>query len=118
LWLDDVLCSAVSEADIPSAREHITDLLRYRHGILDGEPDDFNLPAPDESIKTREDAARTMGIMLGSIAAISLLVGGVGVMNIMLVSVTERTRGSVAAKPSADRTRILRQFIAEVILLR
>jgi putative ABC transport system permease protein len=118
LYLDDILCSAKSEADIPSARDHITDLLRYRHRILDGQPDDFNLPAPDESIKTREDAARTMGLMLGSIAAISLVVGGVGVMNIMLVSVTERTREIGLRLAIGGRERdVHRQFIAEAILL-
>jgi putative ABC transport system permease protein len=118
LYLDDVLCSAVSEADIPSARDHITDLIRYRHRILDGQQDDFNLPAPDESIRTREDAAKTMGFMLGSIAAISLIVGGVGVMNIMLVSVTERTREIGLRQAIGGRERdVRRQFIAEAILL-
>jgi putative ABC transport system permease protein len=118
LWLDDVLCSARSEGDIPPARDHITDLLRDRHRLLDGQPDDFNLPAPDESIRTREDAARTMGFMLASIAAISLLVGGVGVMNIMLVSVTERTREIGLRLAVGGRERdIGRQFIAEAIVL-
>jgi putative ABC transport system permease protein len=118
LYLDDVLCSAVSEAAIPSAREHVTDLLRDRHHISGDQPDDFNLPAPDESIRIREDAARTMGLMLGSIAAISLLVGGVGVMNIMLVSVTERTREIGLRMAIGGRARdIRRQFITEAIVL-
>jgi putative ABC transport system permease protein len=118
LYLDDVLCSAVSEAAIPSAREHVTDLLRDLHHISGDQPDDFNLPAPDESIRVREDAARTMGLMLGSIAAISLLVGGVGVMNIMLVSVTERTREIGLRMAIGGRARdIRRQFITEAIAL-
>jgi putative ABC transport system permease protein len=117
-WLDDALCSASSEAAIPLARDHITDLMRARHRIGDGQPDDFNLPAPDESIKTREEAARTMGVMLGSIAAVSLLVGGVGVMNIMLVSVTERTREIGLRMAIGARERdIRRQFIIESIVL-
>src|SRR4029079_9785374 len=112
-WLDDVLCSATSESGIPRARDHITDLLRDRHHIVEGQPDDFNLPAPDESIKTREEAARTLGVMLGSVAAISLLVGGVGVMNIMLVSVTERTREIGLRMALGGRQRDIRsQFIA------
>src|SRR5262245_26385326 len=117
-WLDDVLCSARSEAAIPPARDHITDLIRDRHRIGPGQADDFNLPAPDESIKTREDAARTMGFMLGSIAAISLVVGGVGVMNIMLVSVTERTREIGLRMAIGARERDIRsQFIIEAITL-
>jgi putative ABC transport system permease protein len=117
-WLDDILCSATSERAIPVAREHITDLLRDRHHISPGQPDDFNLPAPDESIKAREEAARTMGLMLASIAAVSLLVGGVGVMNIMLVSVTERTREiglrmAIGARQSDVRS----QFITEAVVL-
>jgi len=118
LYLDDILCSAVSEAAIPSAREHVTDLLRDRHHIASDEPDDFNLPAPDESIRLREDAARTMGLMLGSIAAISLVVGGVGVMNIMLVSVTERTREIGLRLAIGGRARdVRRQFLTEAVLL-
>jgi putative ABC transport system permease protein len=117
-WLDDILCSASSEAAIPLARDHITDLLRNRHRIAAGQDDDFNLPAPDESIKIREDAARAMGFMLGSIAAVSLLVGGVGVMNIMLVSVTERTREIGLRMAIGARERdIRRQFITEAIVL-
>ena len=117
-YLDDVLCSASSEAAIPLARDHLSDLLRARHRIAEGQNDDFNLPAPDESIKLREDAARTMGQLLGSIAAVSLLVGGIGVMNIMLVSVTERTReiGLRMALGARERD-VRRQFIIEAIVL-
>jgi putative ABC transport system permease protein len=117
-WLDDVLCSASSEAAIPLARDHITDLMRERHRIAGEQADDFNLPAPDESIKMREDAARTMGVMLGSIAAVSLLVGGIGVMNITLVSVTERTREIGLRMAIGARARgISSQFIMESIVL-
>jgi putative ABC transport system permease protein len=117
-WLDDILCSASSEASIPTARDQITDLLRDRHHIVGDMAEDFNLPAPDDSIKMREDAAHTMGAMLGSIAGVSLLVGGVGVMNIMLVSVTERTReiGLRMAVGARERD-IRRQFIAEAVVL-
>jgi putative ABC transport system permease protein len=118
LYLDDVLCSATSEAAIPGARDHITTLLRDRHRLAEGQPDDFNLPAPDDSIRAREEVARTMEIMLSSIAGVSLLVGGVGVMNIMLVSVTERTREIGLRMALGGRERdIRRQFIAESIVL-
>jgi putative ABC transport system permease protein len=118
VWLDDILCSASSEGAIPTARDQITDLLRDRHHIVGEMPEDFNLPAPDDSIKMREDAARTMGAMLGSIAGVSLLVGGVGVMNIMLVSVTERTREIGLRMAVGGRERdIRRQFIAEAVVL-
>jgi putative ABC transport system permease protein len=117
-WLDDVLCTASSEATIPAAREHMTDLLRIRHRIAPGQNDDFNLPAPDEAIKTREEAARTMGLMLSLIAAVSLLVGGVGVMNIMLVSVSERTREIGLRMAVGARARdVRRQFLAEAVVL-
>jgi putative ABC transport system permease protein len=117
-WLDDILCSATSEAAIPRVRDRITDLLRQRHKIQAGQPDDFNLPAPDESIRIREEAARTMGLMLGSIAAVSLLVGGIGVMNIMLVSVTERTREiGLRMAVGARQSDIRSQFLAEAVAL-
>jgi putative ABC transport system permease protein len=90
--VEDIMCSAVSVDAIEPAKEHLTALLRERHHRVSGQDDDFGLRTDDDAIKIREESARTMGVMLSSIAVISLIVGGVGVMNIMLVSVTERTR--------------------------
>jgi len=118
LTLDDVMCSATSDADVPLAQEHIVALMRDRHRIGEGQPDDFNIQTPDEQIRTREDAARTMGMMLAGIAAISLVVGGVGIMNIMLVSVVERTREIGLRLAIGARQRdVGGQFIVEALLL-
>jgi putative ABC transport system permease protein len=117
-WVDDGMCSASSDAVVPIAKEHIIDLMRIRHRIFEGQADDFNIRSPDEQIKTREEAAKAMGFMLAGIASVSLIVGGVGVMNIMLVSVTERTREiglrlAIGARPRD----VQRQFLAEATVL-
>ena len=91
-WLDDIMCSAVSLDDAKPAIERISALLRERHHILPGKEDDFNIRHPEEVIKAQIAAKRTLALLLISIASIALLVGGIGIMNVMLVSVTERTR--------------------------
>src|SRR5712691_5442623 len=91
-WLDDILCSAVSPEAILLAEAQIAALLRERHHIGRHQPDDFNLRHPAEIAQTRIAAQRTMTLLLASVAAVALVVGGIGIMNIMLVSVTERTR--------------------------
>jgi putative ABC transport system permease protein len=90
--LGAVFASAVSQAAIPAASQEITALLRQRHRIQPSQDDDFTIRTQMEIATARETASRTMTILLGSIASVSLLVGGIGIMNIMLVSVTERTR--------------------------
>jgi putative ABC transport system permease protein len=117
-WLDDIMMSAVSAADIPAAEESITELLRLRHHLREGAPDDFNLRHPTEIAETIAQSARTMEVLLASVASVSLLVGGVGIMNIMLVSVTERTREigvrlAVGARPRD----VLRQFLVEAVVI-
>ena len=78
-WLDDGMCSASSDAAVPLAQAHIIDLMRARHHIEEGRADDFNIRAPDEQIRTREDAARSMGSDAGRYSpSVSLLVGGIG----------------------------------------
>jgi putative ABC transport system permease protein len=116
--VDDIMCSATAAALIPPAQQDIAALLRIRHQIPDGAPDDFNLRAPDDALKLQEDSARTLGLMLSAIASVSLIVGGVGVMNIMLVSVTERTheigiRMAIGARAGDVRV----QFLIEAFLL-
>src|SRR6266568_382464 len=91
-WLNDIMCSAVSPAAIKPAEEQITALLRERHHLRADEDNDFNLRHPAEIAQAGAESQRIMTILLASIASVSLIVGGIGIMNIMLVSVTERTR--------------------------
>jgi len=117
-YLDDILCSAVSADTIPAIGEELTQLLRERHHLVAGQPDDFNIRKPEDVIKAQEEMARTLTSLLAGVATISLVVGGVGIMNIMLVSVTERTReiGLRMAVGARDGD-IRRQFLAEAVVL-
>lgn len=118
LTLDDVMCSATSDAAIADAQDKIVLIMRDRHRIGPDQADDFNIQKPDEQIRLREDAARTMGAMLAGIAAVSLVVGGVGIMNIMLVSVAERTREiGLRMAIGASGWDVSAQFLVEALLL-
>ena len=115
-WLDDVLCSAVSAEAIPLAEAQITALLRERHHVRKGQEDDFNLRHPTEIAQTRVASQRTMTLLLASVAAVALVVGGIGIMNIMLVSVTERTREIGVRLAVGARQRDIRaQFLVEAV---
>jgi putative ABC transport system permease protein len=117
-WLDDILMSAVSAEAVEPAKAQLTELLRMRHHIQPGAVDDFNLRNPTEIAQTVAQSARTMEVLLASVASVSLLVGGVGIMNIMLVSVTERTREIGLRLAVGARSRdVLRQFLLEAVLL-
>jgi len=117
-WLDDIMMSAVSAAMIPAAEAQVSELLRARHHIREGTPDDFNIRHPTEIAEAIAASARTMEVLLASVASVSLLVGGVGIMNIMLVSVTERTREIGLRMAVGARARdVLRQFLAEAVVL-
>ncbi len=103
-------------ASIDQAMREITTVLRIRHRITG--QNDFTVSSTDELVETVEETGRTLTIFLSAIAGISLLVGGIGVMNIMMVSVTERTREIGIRKAMGARRRdILAQFIAEATLL-
>jgi putative ABC transport system permease protein len=116
--VDDVMCSAVTADAIPLAQQHISELLRERHRIPDGGNDDFTLRAPEDSIRLQQNSAHTMDLMLSAIASVSLLVGGIGVMNIMLVSVAERTREIGLRMAIGARERDVRtQFLVEAFVL-
>jgi putative ABC transport system permease protein len=118
VFLDDILCSARSSADIPAAQGKMAALMRDRHRIMDGKADDFNIRAPDEAIKVREETTRSLGLMISSVAFVSLIVGGVGIMNIMLVSVTERTREiGLRMAIGARESDVQRQFLLEALVL-
>jgi putative ABC transport system permease protein len=117
-YLSMIMASAVSNERIPDAQKQITTLLRQRHHIPKGEDDDFTVRNLADLTATFTIITGILTLLLGSIASISLLVGGIGIMNIMLVSVTERTREigirmSVGAKPND----ILLQFLLEAVLL-
>ncbi|MCC5851027.1 MAG: ABC transporter permease, partial [Verrucomicrobia bacterium] len=100
------------------AQQKIGDLLRERHRLGPDQPDDFTVQTQEEVARTATETSRVMTFLLGSIAAISLFVGGIGIMNIMLVSVTERTREIGVRIAVGARTQdILRQFLVEAILL-
>jgi putative ABC transport system permease protein len=117
-WLDDILCSGVTAAAIPEAEQQIVALLRERHRIAPGAQDDFNMRHPTEIAQAVEESARTMELLLAAIASVSLLVGGVGVMNIMLVSVTERTREiGLRLSVGARGLDVQVQFLWEAVML-
>jgi putative ABC transport system permease protein len=117
-WLDDIFCSAVSPDAMYEATAQITGLLRERHHMNPGEDDDFNVRRPEDLIQAQLATSRIMTILLGSIASLSLLVGGIGIMNIMLVSVTQRTREiGVRLAVGATEWDVQLQFLSEAVAL-
>jgi putative ABC transport system permease protein len=117
-WLDDILCSAVSQAAVKPAGQEAAAILRDRHHLRPEEEDDFNIRNPEDIIQAQLDASRTMTLLLIAIASISLVVGGIGIMNVMLVSVTERTREiGVRVAVGATESAIQLQFLGESVML-
>ena len=105
-------------AQIPAAQQQIIALLRQRHNIRPGRDDDFTVRTQEEIAETATATSRVMTVLLGAIAGVSLLVGGIGIMNIMLVSVTERTREiGVRMAVGARGNDILTQFLIEAVTL-
>ncbi len=116
--VDRIVVAAVSPAAVPNAVEEITELIRERHRIRPGQPDDFHVRDMTSMIETMSSTTTLMTRLLLAVALISLVVGGVGIMNIMLVSVTERTREIGLRMAVGARGRdILRQFLIESVLL-
>jgi len=116
--LDSVNIKAAEGADLDRVESDITKLLRRRHRITDPDNDDFRVFNQAELIQTASDMTKTFTYLLGGIAAISLLVGGIGIMNIMLVTVTERTREIGVRKAIGARDRdILNQFLIESLIM-
>jgi putative ABC transport system permease protein len=113
-----IMVKARSSEDLPRAETQITDLLRQRHHINGKKDDDFSVRNLTQMMQTAEAQANVMAILLGAIAAVSLVVGGIGIMNIMLVSVTERTREIGIRMAIGAKTWDIRlQFIMEAIIL-
>ena len=117
-WLDDIFCSAISAEAIPEAKRQIVGLLRERHHLNPGEDDDFNIRTPEEVIQAQLATAQVFTLLLAAISSLSLLVGGIGIMNIMLVSVTERTREiGVRLAVGATEWDIRAQFLSEAVAI-
>jgi ABC-type antimicrobial peptide transport system permease subunit len=116
--IDQITAAAVSADQVPVAMEQIREVLRERHRLAPGQPDDFNVRDMTEFTDQLASISKLMTKLLLSVAAISLAVGGVGIMNIMLVSVTERTREIGLRMAVGARGRdILWQFLVESVLL-
>jgi putative ABC transport system permease protein len=104
--------------DLKAAEESIRSLLRQRHRLQPDQEDDFRLRNMTEILQAQEDSSRVMALLLAAVASVSLLVGGIGIMNIMLVSVTERTREiGLRRAVGAKASDILKQFLIEAITL-
>ena len=117
-YVNILFIQAVSQSAVPVALEQITHTLRERHRIQPGQPDDFHVHNISDITQAAESASRIMALLLASVASISLLVGGIGIMNILLVSVTERTREiGIRMAIGARRIHILLQFLVEAVLL-
>ena len=117
-WVQSIVVKAVSAERVEEAQEQITLLLRQRHRIGPEREDDFNVRNLSDIAEAATTTARVMAILLGSVASISLLVGGIGIMNIMLVSVTERTREIGIRMAVGARSRdIMLQFLVEAVVM-
>ena len=123
-YLSEIVCSAITEEASEPAQDQISQILRRTHKLKDatetteGDEDDFNIRSQEEISSMMNSTMSTITILLGSVAGISLIVGGIGIMNIMYVSVTERTREiGLRMSVGARGVDILSQFLIEAILL-
>jgi len=117
-WLDDIFFSAASRSAIPIATSQAVGILRERHHLHPDEPDDFNIRSPEDVIRAQLQARELFTWLLGTTASLALLVGGIGIMNIMLVSVTERTREiGIRLAIGATETDIQFQFLSEAVAI-
>jgi putative ABC transport system permease protein len=117
-FIPQILVSTSSPGEIPAAQEEVRQILREAHGLGAGEPDDFTIQNQTDLAATAEGTTKVMSMLLAAIASISLLVGGIGIMNIMLVSVTERTREIGIRMAIGARGRdVLTQFLVESIVM-
>jgi putative ABC transport system permease protein len=116
--VSSLMVQAVGPQQMDQAQQEMEALLRERHRTQPGQDDDFSIRNLMEVFAAQETSARVMSILLGAIASVSLIVGGIGIMNIMLVSVTERTREIGLRQAVGAKTRdILSQFLVEAVTL-
>jgi putative ABC transport system permease protein len=117
-WLQNIIASATSQPASYAAQDQITALLRDRHRIRPGQDDDFSVRNLADVAQLADQSSKVMTLLLASIAGVSLIVGGIGIMNIMLVSVTERTREiGIRIAIGATESDVLRQFLSESVVL-
>ncbi|UGA41451.1 ABC transporter permease [Bradyrhizobium quebecense] len=117
-FVNQIYIQASSQGDLSDAVEQVNHILTRRHNIRPGQPNDFSVRNLSQIAETAEGSSRTMAVLLAAVASISLLVGGIGIMNILLVSVTERTREiGLRMAIGARRIHVLLQFLAEAVFL-
>ncbi|HKX51962.1 MAG TPA: ABC transporter permease, partial [Candidatus Binatia bacterium] len=117
-FVQSIVASAINAERLPEAQAQITALLRQRHRIGPDREDDFYIRNLSDIAEAASSSARVMAVLLGTVASISLLVGGIGIMNIMLVSVTERTREiGIRMAVGARRKDIMLQFLVEAVVM-
>jgi putative ABC transport system permease protein len=117
-YVGQIQAQVDSTDNVDTVQQEITTLLDERHNIPDGGTADFSVRSPTQFVQTAQQSAQTLAVLLIGIAAISLIVGGIGIMNIMLVSVTERTREiGIRMAVGARRGDIRNQFLIEALTL-
>ena len=117
-FIGQILVSAYSPDAIPAAQKEVRTLMREAHRLAPNEPDDFTVRNQDELARAAQGTTRVMSYLLAAIASVSLVVGGIGIMNIMLVSVTERTREiGLRLSMGARDIDVLLQFLVEAVVL-
>jgi putative ABC transport system permease protein len=118
VWLNNIFASAVSPDVVKLAGREAAAILRDRHHLRPEQTDDFNIRNPEDVINAKLKSSQSLSLLLAAVAAVSLLVGGIGIMNVMLVSVTERTREiGVRVAVGATQQAIRLQFLSEAMML-
>ena len=117
-YVNQIYVQAANAADVQPAISEVTKILARRHRIKPGDDNDFSVRNLSQIAETAESSSRIMAALLAAVASISLVVGGIGIMNILLVSVTERTREiGLRMAIGARRLHVLLQFLAEAVFL-
>jgi putative ABC transport system permease protein len=118
MFIAQILASTPTPDDVPAAQEEVGLIMREAHDLADWEDDDFTVRNQTDLAETAQGTTEVMTLLLAAIAGISLLVGGIGIMNIMLVSVTERTREiGIRLAVGARGSDVLTQFLVEAVVM-